>query len=56
MLEHTAVPDIVFDDKHLKGMMVFHICVGIGYVFNVEQANLFPILDNFHQLAFHFPK
>jgi hypothetical protein len=30
MLEHTAIPDIVFDDKNSEGMMVFHICVYIG--------------------------
>jgi hypothetical protein len=30
MLKHGAIPDIIFDDKDFKGMMVFHICVYIG--------------------------
>jgi hypothetical protein len=30
MLQHRTVPDIIFNDKDFKGMMVFHIYVYIG--------------------------
>jgi hypothetical protein len=42
MLQHAAIPYIIFHNKDFKGMMVFHICVYIGYDSNVESTNLFP--------------
>jgi hypothetical protein len=30
MLEHRAIPGIIFNDKDFKGRMVFHVCVYLG--------------------------
>jgi hypothetical protein len=31
MLEHGTIPNVIFNNKDFKGMMVFHIYVYIGY-------------------------
>jgi hypothetical protein len=42
MLQHGTIPNVIFNNKDFKRVMVFHICVVIGYDSNAESAILFP--------------